>query len=294
MHKYKNIRKFALQKMTKPIVHILYVFCLLLNIILISCTTATNKEDRSEGDPTLIEGVLTKQVNVQNFFNTIPSAIDVFQIISKTKLNYNPDYLNDPTKYKEYSLEKSRVLNLGIYGADLAISGAFSQTQESMLFLKCTNHLAQELGISSAFDEKIMDRLESNKENRDSTLEIISQAFKKADKIFIDNKRGELSVFMIAGAYIEAMYVAGEYALSKSNDTLAMKKIIELYAKQDEPLSYLINLLEDNSINHEDLDIKTKLKNIQPYLKESYNNINVFKQTHELFTQLRNQIIHVY
>lgn len=279
--------------MNTRVIHIFYLF---LTILLIACNT-NNKENKSEEDVSLIGGeALRKQINVQNFFNTIPSAVDIFKIIDQTRLNYNPDYLNDPTKYKEYSLEKSRVLNLGVYGADLAISGVFNQTQKSVLFLKCTNYLAQELGISSAFNEETMDRLENNKENRDSALKIISEAFKRADKIFTENKRNELSVLMIAGAFIESMYVAGEYALSKQNDSLSVKKIMEIYIQQDEALSYLINLLEitDNMEESDISDIKEKLKNIHIHLKKSNNDIKEFQQTHKLFAELRKQIINVY
>lgn len=279
--------------MNTRVIHIFYLF---LTILLIACNT-NNKENKSEEDVSLIGSeALRKQINVQNFFNTIPSVVDIFKIIDQTRLNYNPDYLNDPTKYKEYSLEKSRVLNLGVYGADLAISGVFNQTQKSVLFLKCTNYLAQELGISSAFNEKTMDRLENNKENRDSTLEIISEAFKRADKIFTENKRNELSVLMIVGAFIESMYVAGEYTLSKQNDSLSVKKIMEIYIQQDEALSYLINLLEitDNMEESDISDIKEKLKNIHTHLKKSNNDIKEFQQTHKLFAELRKQIINVY
>ncbi len=113
----------------------LYVLCILMMLLYFHCTEE-NKDNNHEA--VSIE-TLKKQINVQNFFNTIPSSVKIFQIIQETKLNYNPDYANNPTVYKNYSLERSRALNLGIYGADLAISGAFNQAQESMLFLKCTN-----------------------------------------------------------------------------------------------------------------------------------------------------------
>lgn len=264
----------------------------LLIVFLLTHLSCNNKTKEETESPVLTDD-LKKQINVQNFFNTIPSSIEIFQIIQDTKLNYNPELLNAPTKFKNYSLEKSQSLNLGVYGADLAISGAFNQAQESMLFLKCTNYLAKELGISSAFDENIMDRLEANKENRDSTLEIISQAYKKSDKIFLENKRGELSVYMITGSFIESMYVAGEYALSKPDDTVAFNKIVRMYIRQKESLTYLINLLKNIS-DTENQGMLNTLININNQLNDSTKKIDVFKKTHELFATLRKQIIHTY
>lgn len=247
-----------------------------------------------DSESTIMDQDLKKQINVQNFFNTIPSANEIFQIIQKTRLNYKPDFLNNPKIYKNYSLEKPRALNIGVYGADMAISAAFNQAQESMLFLKCTNYLAQELGISSAFDENTVDRLEANKENRDSTLEIISQVFKNADKIFRENKRGELSILMITGAFIESMYVAGEYAISKADDTVAFNTITNLYIKQQESLSYLINLLQNISDKDDGQKLLETLTMIKLHLKESINNKDQFYKTHQQVSELRKQIISVY
>lgn len=272
----------------------LNIFALLLIItasIIMSCSDdAANKEVQ---DNEISQDELGKQINVQNFFNTIPSSIEVFNIIQKTRLNYNPDFLNDPNRHKNYSLEKPRAFNLGVYGADLAISAAFSQTQESMLFLKCVNYLAQELGISPAFDDNIMDRLEQNKDNRDSTLQIVSTAFKRADKIFVDNKRGELSVLMIAGAFIESMYVAGGYALSKKNDSLAFHSIIDLYFRQKESLQYLINLMQNLS-DIDDKKVTDELKIIHQQMNAENKDIEHFQAIHQRFADIRQQLVSVY
>lgn len=263
-----------------------------LLFIVFSCTNRNGSKEDAES--TIMDHDLKKQINVQNFFNTISSADEIFQIIQKTNLNYKPDFLNNPKIYKNYSLEKPRALNIGVYGADMAISAAFNQVQESMLFLKCTNYLAQELGISSAFDENTVNRLEANKEKRDSTLEIISQVFKNADKIFRENKRGELSILMITGAFIESMYVAGEYAISKADDTVAFNAITNLYIKQQESLSYLINLLQNISDKDDEQKLLETLTMINLHLKESVNNKDQFYKIHQQVSKLRKQIISVY
>jgi hypothetical protein len=261
----------------------------ILGLLFVRCTDNANKNSE---DTILTENELNKQINVQNFFNTVPASTLIFHLIHETKLNYNPEYANDPTKYKKYTLEKPRALNLGIYGTDLAISGAFNQAQECMLFLKCTNYLAQELGISTAFDENIMNRLEKNKDNRDSTLEIVSQSFKKADNLFCANKRCELSVLMVTGAFVEAMYISGQYISLKMNDTMAVNKLLTVYNQQAEALNYLINLLKTTSFE-EDKKIIDKLSTIEQYLQNS-NNIENFQKAHQLITELRQEFVNVY
>lgn len=292
MYKCKNIRIFVGKANMNR--QVFYIFLLISSLFIISCgIDSSNNENKSDDNTIETNKTLNKQINIQNFFNTIPPAIELLQIINEAKLHYNPTYLSNPNKYQQYSLEKSRAFNLGVYGADLAISGLFNQSQQTISYLKCTNYLAKELGISTTFDENVLQRLENNKDNRDSTLEIISEIFKKADKLFSENKRDELSTYMIAGAFIESMYVTGEYALSRSNDTLYLQKIMKLYTQQSESLSYLINLLQI-TIGNDDATLKQKLVDISSSLKTSSESIENFKQTHNLLTELRNQIINVY
>ncbi len=256
-------------------------------------TACSNKEDKQDVENiTESPADLSKQINVQNFFNTIPPAPTVFDVIQKSALAYNPDFLNDPTKYKNYSLENSRALNIGVYGADLAITGAFNQAQESMLYLKCTNYLAQQLGIQKAFDNVMMERMEANKENRDSTLEIISNAFKRSDGIFSENKRGYASALMIIGAWVESMYVAGEFALVKSNNNI--NPILTLYFKQKESLNYLINLLANSKEDPDFREISEQLKAIQQKMNNINNNIEQLREVHGTIKILRDKIVNTY
>lgn len=270
------------------------IFYLILGLgILIAFNNCSDNKENDINESILSDNELKKQVNVQNFFNTLPPPKDIYEIIQQSNINYTTDYLNDPAKYKNYTLEKPQSLNLGVYGADLAIAAAFNQVQESMLFLKCTNHLAQELGISSAFDESTMNRLELNKENRDSVLKIVSAAFKKADALFSQNKRSNLSILMITGSFVEAMYVAGKYAFAKKEDTIAFKKIQDVYFQQKESLSYLIELLE-MSADADDRTLLEKLKNILSLFDQTNNKTDAFIKAHEIFTSIRNEIISVY
>lgn len=177
--------------------------------------------------------------NAQNVFNTLPERQMVMDLIAEHKLEYNPDLLNDPNSVGKYSVEFSKGINLGIYGADLCVSSSFDQTQESMVFLKCVNVLAQSLGVNSAFDQRMFERIDANNNNKDSVLEIVTDAFRKVDEILKYNNRPATSAIILAGCWIEGLYISANMA-----ETVQQEKIIKSILAQKESLKNLIVMME--------------------------------------------------
>lgn len=212
---------------------------------LVSCTGTRNDDiDVTENITPETENTIdSTKISAQNVFNSIPARSEIVSLVADSKAEYDPALLNNPDDVNKYSLESSKALNLGVYGADLSAAGVYEQTQESMLYLKCVNILAKNLGVSSAFDEKMVDRMEANKENRDSTLEIISQSFKKADNFLKANGRPGTSSLIVAGAWIEAMSIACNTAAVTKNE-----RMIKTIFEQQESLRHLIELLDHSKV----------------------------------------------
>ncbi len=224
------------------------------------CSCGDSKKDEIDEIPnTTTETKLDSQkISAQNVFNAIPGRKQIIDLTSKAQAEYNAEVLNNPDNVNKYSLESTQALNLGTYGSDLNVTGVFEQTQESMLFLKCVNMLAKDLGVSSAFDEKMVDRMTVNKDNRDSTMEIISQSFKKADTYLKENGRPGTSSLIVAGAWIEGVYIA----CNTAKETKSEDVVKEIFS-QTESLKYLIELLDASKINQDAGYIISDLKNAQ-------------------------------
>ncbi len=231
-----------------------YILTLAVGLLLFSCGSS-KQDDLDDDDVGNIErGLDSQKISAQNVFNTIPSRDQIIALTSLAQSEYNPQVLNDPNSVNKYSMESSKALNLGAYGADLNVTGVYEQTQESFLFLKCVNILAKSLGVSNAFDEKMIDRMTANKSNRDSTLEIVSQSFKSADKYLKENGRPGTSSLIVAGAWIEGIYLACSTAKETRNEAI----VKEIFG-QTESLKYLIQLLQQSKISEDATYILTDL-----------------------------------
>ncbi|HEY1040833.1 MAG TPA: hypothetical protein VGF30_15565, partial [Bacteroidia bacterium] len=163
----------------KKILFVTFSFALLP--LFFSCSSDPDSTDDIGTDTTQVLDVKVK-ANAQNIFNSVPGTSEITRMVTDAGIEYDGALLNDPDKYKSYSTDDYKALNLGVYGTDLCYTSVFEQTQESMLYLKCVNQLCNGLGISGVFDEKTTDRIDANKENRDSLLNIISKSFEQADR----------------------------------------------------------------------------------------------------------------
>lgn len=233
---------------------------------LIACGGNKDEIVDASDDGELFSGLDSQKISAQNVFNTIPSRADILAIALEAKSEYNVEYLNNPNEVSEYALENSRALNLGVYGADLNVASIYNQTQESMLFFKCVSILAKAIGVADSFDENMGDRMTSNQSNRDSTLSIITQAFKSADNTLRKNDRPGVSSLLVAGAWIEGIYVACKTA----NDTKNEHIIQEIY-KQNESLDNLIELLKSSKLHEDATYVISDLQSIKTTINSNTN-----------------------
>ncbi|MDP3567414.1 hypothetical protein [Sediminibacterium sp.] len=272
--------------MTKPSFKIFLPFL----VFFFSFCNNSEKNDENIVDYNTKQAVQETKLNAQNVFNSMPDRKLILKLIEDNKIEYNPDFLNDPNSLSKYTVEFYKAANLGIYGSDLSIANSFDQTQESMVFLKCVNSLAANIGVNKAFDQVMFDRMEANRANKDSTLEIITGAFKKADEILKVNNRPSTSAVILAGSWVEGLYVSCQMAKTANGE-----KIIKTIIDQNESLKNLVIMLEASDLATETEYIVTDLKSIKDAFNvaetNTVHNLETIKTITEKVTLLRNKLI---
>lgn len=174
-------------------------------------------------------------------FDAMPTPIEMAEIIKESKVIYDVKVLNDPKKTSQYVTSIKQSLNLGVYFADLSFTSVFDHPQQSVAYLKAAQKMSMELKINDVFNENIISRMESNQNNKDSLLQIISEAYLTTDNYLFENKMNSVAAGIMAGGWIEALYIATNLASEGGEGTLVRQKISE----QKSSLGNLINLLGD-------------------------------------------------
>ena len=131
-------------------------------------------------------------------FYSIPSPMETASLLKKAGAEYNSKILNDIKNVDKYTAASKQALNLGVYGADLSYTSVFNHTQESMFYTSCAKKLADRLGVSNAFNDTTLERMEANMNDRDSLLSIISETYWNVDAYLKENERDNISALMIA------------------------------------------------------------------------------------------------
>tara|TARA_B100000809_G_scaffold49028_1_gene43853 strand:- start:25967 stop:26872 length:906 start_codon:yes stop_codon:yes gene_type:complete len=169
---------------------------------------------------------------------SIPSPIQTAILIKNAGTNYNKDVLNEPSKVTNYSTNFKKAINLGIYGADLGYVTMYNQTQDAISFLTAVKSIADDLGVSSAFDLELVERFEKNIGNQDSLLALVSDAYKSSDRFLKGNDQNDIGSLILAGGWIESLYFANSTAEMTGN-----KDVIKRIGEQKTTIYNLIKLL---------------------------------------------------
>lgn len=261
-----------------------YLIYTALVVSLVACGSPENENDGITTDGVENNVQAQKNDKIQKIFATIPAQSETLAMLESAGARYSAKALNPVENLSKYSSVKAKALNLGVYGMDLGVTNIFDQTQESMLYLRCTNKMATSLGISGAFDDNMSARLEANSENKDSLLAIITDSYRTADTYLQENGQPGVSTIMVVGAWIEGLYISSQIALETNNEI-----IIERIAKEKNTLNELIGLLESYKAENEGTeDIISHLKAI----KEIFDTITE-KPTPDQFKSLANKVIEV-
>ena len=169
-----------------------------------------------------------RAARTKNIFHNIPAPMETAALLKKAGAEYEKDILNDVKHVNDYTSASKQAL--------------YNNTQESMLYTSCAQQLSKKLGVDNAFNEQVVSRLEQNRNNRDSLLSIISETYWQVDGYLKENQRDNISALMIAGGWVEGLYIASQVAAQ--HDTPELRQRI---AEQKLPLTDLLELVKTYS-----------------------------------------------
>ena len=176
------------------------------------------------------------QVNKVTF--SIPSPIQVAQLIEQTGGRYQRDLLHTTARTASYASKFDKAFNLGVFGADMGYCSIYDQSQDALAYLNATKHLADDLGISGGFDATRFERYKKALGKRDSMLTLLSQSYRDADGFLKENQRGDVGALILAGGWLESVHLMTSLA-KQGKQPLLMDRI----GQQKTTLDNLIKLL---------------------------------------------------
>lgn len=259
--------------------------------------TSCGEEQQVVADYEETTDTLTAEVttNMNLIRVSIPAPTVIAGAMSSAGLNFNKSLLNSAGKSGSYSTKYQAAVNLGIYGADIGYLASYNQTQDFLTYVKEIGKLAKVVGVEQAFDEEFASNITDAFGKGDTLKEMINQAYLKAERNLRSNERVATSALIIAGGWIEGLYLAAEAASEKATDEASKTGLYHEVFNQVFAFQYVLDLLTQYE---NDPDCKKMLEELEPaksvLLKMSrVNKMNIshIQQIKEVVSPLRSKLV---
>jgi hypothetical protein len=247
-----------------------YLIYILLPILLFSaCRSDKQKEnDFSQEfeipDSVIYDGNLEiSEQAMEEIVQNISSPVEIAALIKSIGAPYSNDYLATTDYVDSYNTSYKMALGLGIYGADLGYQNMYNKTGSVLDYISAIKTLADGIRVGQFFDFTTLKRLVTNNQNLDSLMYISVQNFNQMDRYLRENNRGNLSSLIVAGIWIESMYLLGGVVKESPNAELAEK-----IGEQKIILNNLMLLLKNYDRDPKFNDLIKDLQEIQTIYRE--------------------------
>lgn len=239
-------------------------------MLLVSCSDE-KKSDSENSNKTVSDdgsdGTRNKYLNVNGEYFAIPSPFQISLLLKESKAPYSKTNLSTPGNLNRFSTTFLKAFNLGVYGADLGYVMMNDQSQDAIDYMASIKKLGDDIGISAAFDQKLMKRFEDNVTNTDSILKLVSDAYQVSDDYLKNNQRNDLSAVVLTGGWIQSLYFGCKIALETQNHNLK-KRVVQ----QKNTVESLVKLLFPHAAENEEIK---ELTLMMIELAEEFNQIEI-------------------
>jgi hypothetical protein len=194
--------------------------------------------------------------DVREFVYPLPTTFEVTEMLNRIGASYILTLSNQAENVDKYLTEKKQAINLGVYGADLSYASTYNQKQQIMSYMEASKKLVDALNISGALPTDIVEQIERNEDDKDKLVDIITNTFYDTYDYLNTNDRGAVSMLVLAGSWVEALYITTNI----SEDTYQNKEMVKIVMNQKSSLNTLLNLMKSHDNNEAVEDVIQQLK----------------------------------
>ncbi len=229
-------------------------------LILYACKSGNSDYSSQLGidDSTGTGEVEVSQAAMSQVVDNVSSPVEMAALIKAIGVPFSQKYMATTDNSDNYNTSFSKAFNLGVFGADLGYLNMYNKTSSVVEYITVIKKLAEGINVGQFFDFNTLKRLATNNENIDSLKYISVHSFNVMDKYLQKNKRSNLSALMVAGVWVEGIYLATQVYKDKPN-----KKLAEHIGEQKLMLSELLIILNNYQKDKYIADLITDLNTIK-------------------------------
>jgi hypothetical protein len=241
--------------------------------IFVSCKSGSQSGNQDQNADSLNKEEIAQ--NVKDIVYPLPTPFEMTQMLNDMGAKFVGNALNPANKVEKYFTEKSKAVNLGIYGADLAYCATYDKKQEVQSYMEALKTLVDALGVNVDYSKMLSEDFKTKINNKDTLTKLITNTFFDTYKFLNDKSNPDLALMMTSGMWVELMYIATHI----SADTYNNPEIVKIISQQKDSYAKLMELLAQRNANADIKELEGKLNILKPAFdkvdqglkKEDYN-----------------------
>ncbi len=241
--------------------------------LLIFLFLATGCKSGGQRAPGMIDDAETGEIverieTIKQVYHLCPSPAEMLGMIDVAGLSFDGELLNPTENSDKYLDTKSRTLALGVYITDMAYAALFGRHEETLDYLEVMRSVAEQVRISGAINDELIQKAKNNVEYLDSLFDISNEAFINMLFFCERNNRPNTIILLSAGAFIESLYLA----VNLVDDYDNAGYILQHLAEQKYAIDNLMVFAE--SLSDEDENIASVIDDMKP-IRQIYDGLEL-------------------
>jgi hypothetical protein len=213
------------------------------------------------------ESLVISEEIMEGIISNVSSIVEMAALIKDLGVPFSNQYLSTTANLDQYNTNFKRAFNLGVYGADLGYLNMYNRNTAVIDYISAIRRLADGLAVGQFFDFNTLRRLAGSQSNLDSLMYISVQSFNNMDQYLRKERRAHLSTAMVAGVWIEGLYLLTQVSRSYPGE-----EISERIGEQKIILNDLILILRNYERAHPEFaDLTRELA----YIKEDFDKVTI-------------------
>ena len=236
----------------------------LLGIFITACTGDSTMEVKEK--QITVETDMEKQTGIieNPVVYAIPSPNEQLEIMRATNNAFSPILMHSLDLVSSYTSNYKKALNFGVYSTDAAYLTCFGNTNNFINYLNSLEELGSDLGIASIYNEELVTKATTFKDEPDSLFDLSSENYLRIFDKMIQNENGTELGLILAGGWIETMYILFESS-GGFNENNELQDII---LTQNLVLENLIGFLSEQGVNEENNQILKSLAKFETIFQQ--------------------------
>lgn len=196
-------------------------------LFVISAMIMASCSDNSKSEAELMKQAAdtAQSVNISRdildeMMQTLPSPIEMANLITKSKGGFKKELLTPSENAENYSDKYTQALALGAYGVDLGYLNLNDKMLYVIEYLESINTVSKELKVNQFLNFATMSSMAKNKNNADSMIDMSTRNFKQIDEYLRSQNRGDLSVLILIGSWLEGLNMFTGIAVQSPNQDI--------------------------------------------------------------------------